>query len=104
MYTGTKDEASERIERYIESSAEDVIYKATSGKLKPSKHILLGMSLKSITGSRKVQEVVNHFGRCIGYHTAEEYETQLATKIIGRKQVLPDGLEESKGLSVGQLR
>ena len=99
MYTGTKDEASERIERYIESAAEDDIYKATSGKLKPSILILLGMGLKSITGSRKVQEVVNHFGHCIGYHTAEEYETQLATKIIEKKQVPPDGLEASEGLS-----
>ena len=100
MYTGTKDEVSERTERYIESSAEDDIYKAISGKLKPSKRILLEMGLKSITGSRKVQEVVNHFGHSIGYHTAEEYVTQLATKIIEKKQVLPDGLEASKGLSM----
>lgn len=73
------------VDRYIESSAEDDIYKATSGRVKPSKHILLGMSLKSITGSRKVQEVVNHFDHCIGYHTAE-YETQIAAKSIGKKQ------------------
>ena len=64
-----------------------------------SEAILLGMGLKSITGSRKVQEVVNHFGHCIGYHTAEEYETQIAAKIIEKKQVLPDGLEARKGLS-----
>ena len=75
MYTGHKDEATDRIERYVETSAEDDIYKATGGKVKPSKHILLGMGLKSITDSRKVQEVINHFGHSIGYHTAEEYET-----------------------------
>ena len=61
--------------------------------------MLLGMVLKSITGSRKVQEIVNHFSHCIGYHTAEEYETQIAAKIIEKKQVLPDGLEARKGLS-----
>ena len=99
MYTGHKEEAADRIERYVEASAEDDIYKATCGKVEPSKHILLGMGLKSITGSRKVQEVINHFGHSIGYHTAEEYETQIAEQIIERKQVLPDGLQPKKGLS-----
>ena len=99
LYTGSNNEASQRVERYIRSSAEDDIYKTTYGAVKPSKHMLLGMGLKSITGSRKVQEIVNHFGHCIGYHTAEEYETQIAAKIIEKKQVLPDGLEARKGLS-----
>ena len=99
LYTGSKDDASERVERYIESSAEDDIYKTTNGTVKPSKHMLLGMGLKSITGSRKVQEIINHFGHCIGYRTAEEYETQIAADIIEKNRVLPDGLQASKGLS-----
>ena len=99
MYTGSKEEGSQRVERYIESSAEDDIFKATRGSVKPSKHMLLGMGLKSTTGSRKVVETVNHFGQCIGYHTAEEYETQIATTIIEKNRVLPDGLEASAGLS-----
>ncbi len=57
------------------------------------------MGLKSITGSRKVQEIVNYFGHCIGYHTAEEFETRIAAKIIEKRKVLPDGLEERRGLS-----
>ena len=61
--------------------------------------MLLGMGLKSITGSRKVQEIVNHFSHCIGYHTAKEYETQIAATIIEKQQVLPYGLESRAGLS-----
>ena len=99
LYTGSNNAASQRVERYIRSLADDDIYKTTHGAVKPSKHMLLGMGLKSITGSRKVQEIVNHFGHCIGYHTAEEYETQIAAKIIEKKQVLPDGLEARKWLS-----
>lgn len=99
IYTGSKDEASQRVERYVKSSAEDDIYKTTRGAVKPSKHMLLGMGLKSITSSKKVQEIVNHFGHCIGYHTAEEYETQIAAKIVERRKVLPDGLEARRGLS-----
>ena len=35
MYIGQKDEAADRIEMYAEASAEDYIYKATGGKVKP---------------------------------------------------------------------
>ena len=99
IYSGSKEESSQRVERYVESSAEDDIYKATRGRVKPSKHMLLGMGLKSITGSKKVVETINHFGHCICYHTVEEYETQIAVTITEKKQVLPDGLKACAGLS-----
>ena len=83
LYTGSAelDESNDRSERYILSSAEDDLYKATNGKIKPAKH-LLGMGIKSLTGSRKVQETINHFGHCVGYHCTEEIETELAKKYI----------------------
>jgi hypothetical protein len=101
LYTGSRDLSSAKVERYIEASAEDDIYKATSGRVKPAKHMLLAMGLKSLTGSRKILEIVNHFGHCVGYHTAEEYETQIATTILERNKVLPDGLQPQEGLCTG---
>ena len=59
----------------------DVIYATTRGRTKPGKHLTLGLGLKSMTGSRKVIEVLNRHGHCIGYHTAEIIETELATQI-----------------------
>ncbi len=58
LYTGSKDECNQRVERYVKSSAEDDIYKTTRGEVKPSKHMLLGMGLKSITGSEKFRKLL----------------------------------------------
>ena len=103
LYTGTEDDVgiSEREDRYIPNSADDDIYKTTKGRVKPSKHILLGMGFKSMVGSRKVLEVLNNFGHCIGYHVAEKYETALAQTIMENDKCLPDGLVEAKNLSTG---
>ena len=71
------DESSDTSERYILSSAEDDLYKATNGKTMPAKH-LLGMGIRSLTGSIKLQDIINHFGHCIGYHSIEQRRTELA--------------------------
>ncbi len=80
FYTGAEDDVgvSEKEDRYISNSTDDGIYKTTKGRVKPSKHILLGMGLKSMVGSRNVLDVLNHFGHSTGYHVAEEYETASA--------------------------
>ena len=43
---------------------EDVIFTATSGQTKPKKHLMLGMTMKSVTGSRKVIEILNKLSHC----------------------------------------
>ena len=39
----------------IQSLCEDVMFTATSGRKKPKKLLMLGISMKSLTGSRKVR-------------------------------------------------
>ena len=46
--------------RRIRSISEDVVYSMTSGRKKPSKHLKLGLVIKSLTGSKKVIEMLNH--------------------------------------------
>ena len=50
------------------------------------------MGIKSITGSRRVLDILNRFGHAINYHTAESLETELATTISYRDKATPDGL------------
>ena len=50
----------------------------TRGHFKPAKHTCLGLGLKSITRSKKIIKLTNQFGHSIGYHIAEEIETELA--------------------------
>ena len=99
LYTGSeKGNTSENIDRYVQSSAQDAVYATTRGVVKPSKHLCLGLGLKSLTGSRKILDLINHFGHCIGYHIAESLETDLASTVLERGVATPDGILQKSSL------
>ena len=52
--------------------SEDAVFAATAGLKKLQKHLMLGIALKSLTGSRNVIEIMNRLGHCVSYHTIEE--------------------------------
>ena len=52
----------------ITSISEDVVFAATSGRRRAAKHLQIGMSIKSLTGSKKVVTMLNRFGHCINYN------------------------------------
>ena len=89
---------TDHMERLIQSVADDVIYCVSHGNMKPSKHLCLALTLKSLTGSHKIIEILNRFGHCVGYHGAEQLETQLATTIFDRTHTTPDGIIKKPGL------
>ena len=68
---------SDAKQRRIQSVSQDIIFAASSGCKLPSKHLKLGVALKSLTGSRKVVEILNRYGHCANYHAVEEIETEL---------------------------
>ncbi|GBP70317.1 Chimeric ERCC6-PGBD3 protein [Eumeta japonica] len=43
------------------SLGQDIIYAATNGNIKTSKHVTLGMALKSLSSSRKIVDLVNKY-------------------------------------------
>lgn len=99
LYTGSvKGTPSDKVSRLVHSVCADVMYNSTRGRLKPGKHLNMGLGIKSMTGSRKVVEVLNHLGHSISYHTAEELETRLAYEIADKKLATPDGLLMQAGL------
>ena len=100
LYTGESAQPeNERVQRLVQSVSDDVIFATTRGRIKPGKHLCLGLGLKSLTGSRRVLEILNRFGHSVSYHTVETIETQMATEISDRNQAIPDGLTKSAGLS-----
>ena len=101
LYTGSTAPANEKMERLIRSVADDAIYAASHGHIKPNKHTTLALGTKSLTGSRKMIETLNRFGHCVSYHTTEEMETELAENIIQKDQETPDGLQQKEGLCTG---
>lgn len=90
-----------RSERYAWSAASDALFATSNGQLKPGKHLTLGIGVKSITGSKKVVNVLNHFGQCIHYNTCEEIETELARSIQSKNKSTPEGLQQCAGLCTG---
>ena len=44
---GNLENISERASRYIQSTAADLIFQTSRGMIKPAKHLLMGMGMKS---------------------------------------------------------
>lgn len=76
--------------RKIDSISQDIIYAVHHGKMKTSKHITLGMTLKSITSSRKVVDLMNKFGHCCSYNVVEELETEVTSSACNAFNVSPE--------------
>lgn len=52
---------------------------------------MLGLGVKSLTGSRKMLAIINCFGHTVNYHSAEELEIELALAQRESGQVCPEG-------------
>ena len=48
----------------MNSSAVDVMYACSGGKFLPGKHLLLGLTVKLITGTKNAVALLNKFGHC----------------------------------------
>ena len=101
LYSGSSKPTNEKIKRRVSSSVQDAIFNASNGRLKPRKHLLLGLGMKSLTGSRKILEILNHLGHCIGYHTSEELETDFALSLMEHPGVTPENISRQPGLVTG---
>ena len=71
---------------------EDVIFRPTSEQTKPKKHLMFEMTMKNLTGSRKVIEILNKLGHCVSYHIVEETETEMIFKMNKEGVLTPHGM------------
>ena len=77
----------------IKSMSEDAVFAATVGLKKPQKHLMLGITLKCLVGSRKVIEIMNRLGHCASYHTMEEVEIEGIFQSTKQNLVTPVGMK-----------
>ena len=87
---------SSRTHRLVSSVAQDIIYKVTSGRVRPAKHVLLPWAVKSTTGNVELVKIMNRLGHGISYTKLEEIDTALCmTKLDTQKDgdgaILPTG-------------
>lgn len=87
--------------RQVRSYCQDIIFGIHNGRLKTSKHIMLGMTLKSLTSSRKIIDIMNRYGHCISYQAVEELETEATYTSIEKSTLCPEKIKKKPGLFTG---
>lgn len=78
----------------VNSICEDMLYATRHGTVKTSKHMCLGILLKSITSSRKVIDILNKFGHCCSYNIIEALETEAAYSASSRGTLCLGGVRK----------
>ena len=79
----------------IKSISQDLVSAVKKSKHKlTSKHIKLGMFIKSVTGSKKTVTLLNKMGHCASYNTIEEIETEMTYTARKNKDMLPTGMKK----------
>ena len=63
----------------IYSICQDIIYLSSGGKTRTPKHMSLAMSVRHITGSASLIDILNGLGHCVSNSILLEHDTALAT-------------------------
>ena len=67
--------------RRIKTISQDVVFSTTSEIKKPLRHLQLELAIRSLTGSRKVTEILNRMCHCVSYSSVEKLENELTFKV-----------------------
>ena len=90
LITGKKkQESSGKTERLAKSFSQDLCQAASRGQWLMPKHLLLGMTLRHLTGSAEVITLIHRFGHCASYSCMLELETAMCKDIDERETILP---------------
>lgn len=71
------------------SIAYDLVSAVHKGRIKTSKHITLGLTLKSLTDSEKIVRLLHAYGHCISYTASLELETEATYTLTDAKRICP---------------
>ena len=72
---------SSSIGRLVSSIAEDIVFNSLKGAVLQPKHLLLGLGILNLTGSRKVIDYLHKLGHCIAYNNVCDIETAQAEAV-----------------------
>lgn len=80
----------------LQSIAQDIIYFSSKGRKPTPKHYSLAMSIRHISGSAKLINLINGLGHCISHTAVLEYDTALAEMQLDLCNNLPIGIEKQQ--------
>ena len=90
-FLSSKKNSTFRSERLIDSLCHDICYNLTNGEWKTPKHLLLGLSLRHITGSSKVVTFLDRLGHSVSHSTLLELETAMCDSVKENDSNLKSG-------------
>ena len=74
-------------EKRILMLGQDIVYCASHSQAKMPKHVGLAMTLRHLTGSKQIIQMLNRMGHCCSYDDIEVMDTCLAHEIITKSEV-----------------
>ncbi|CAH1248853.1 Hypp8457 [Branchiostoma lanceolatum] len=93
LLTGGKvlsvDECNARVKRLMKSYAQDLMFGATRGQIKPPKHVLLPYAVKTLTNNVELVSMLNRCGHGISYSQLEEINTALCLQKMEQNSEIP---------------
>ena len=78
--------------RRILSVAQDIIFCATNGRVKPPKYLSLPVTVHHLTGSTQLVQLLNRFGHVISVSQLQRLETAIADEQLSRYSQLPSNI------------
>ena len=77
----------------VMSVAQDLIYNTSIGRVKTPKHIALPVTIKQLTGSSQVVELLSKFGHGISRSTLDRVETLIADEQLKKTTLIPNTIQ-----------
>ena len=100
LYTGNVNEqCSARKSYMIEGSSADVIFACSGGNLIPGKHLLPGLTVKSLTRSKTMISLLNRFDHCASDETIRRFDLGLEETLFKTKTLVSSQIIRKSNLS-----
>lgn len=87
-----EDHLSDKAELLVNSYSQDMCFAVTNGQWKMQKHMLLGMTIRHITGSAQIITLVNRFGHCQSHTQVLELETAMCNSVVSSDSIIPKSI------------
>lgn len=81
--------------------SQDIIYAVSRGKIRPTKHVTVGLAIKSLTNSKKVINILNRYGQICSYSTLGGLETEATYSASSETDICPPKIRRVTNLSTG---
>ena len=89
VLTGKSQDISEVNSGRVNSFSQDICQAATRGQWVMPKHLLIGLTLRHLTGSAQVVTLIHRLGHCSSYSSILELETAMCRDIEERDSLIP---------------